>query len=78
MSDELECIEDYGDGTCRGEVEYFSVDGRGKAFPRCQYHIDRRLERYNDPNSLERYAHSDVAPSWFDPTIAGERWDDDY
>ena len=21
---------------------------------------------------------SDVAPSWFDPTYAGERWDEDY
>jgi hypothetical protein len=35
-----------------------------------------RLERYED--SMEKYARSDVAPSWFDPADAGERWDDDY
>ncbi|HUV09950.1 MAG TPA: hypothetical protein VMX12_03165 [Acidimicrobiia bacterium] len=23
-------------------------------------------------------SRSDVAPAWFDPTYAGERWDDDY
>jgi len=36
----------------------------------------RRLERYE--NSIERYADSDVAPSWFDPSYAGERWNEDY
>ena len=25
-----------------------------------------------------RYPDSDVAPSWFDPTYAGESWNDDY
>lgn len=73
---DLECIDDIGQGECRGEVEYFSPDGRGSAPPRCQYHIEQRMERYE--NSIERYAHSDVAPAWFDPTLAGERWDDDY
>lgn len=35
--------------------------------------------RYGDRNrdSIARYADSDVVPEWFDPTIAGERWDDD-
>lgn len=26
----------------------------------------------------ERYPDSPFAPSWFDPTYAGERWDEDY
>lgn len=36
--------------------------------------------RYGERNadSLARYADSDVAPTWFDPTACGERWDDDY
>ena len=29
-------------------------------------------------DSLARWADSDLAPSWFDPSAAGERWDDDY
>jgi hypothetical protein len=34
--------------------------------------LDRR------ENSIERWADSDVPPPWFDPTFAGERWEDDY
>jgi hypothetical protein len=71
----LECVNDYGYRDCRGTVEYRSVPG-GNAYPRCVAHFDARLRQYE--NSIERYANSDVAPSWFDPTIAGERWDDDY
>lgn len=70
-----DCLQ-YDPDTCKGEVEYFSPDGRGNAFPRCQYHIEKRMESYE--NSMEKYAHSDVPPDWFDPMDAGERWDDDY
>lgn len=73
--EELECLEDYGEGTCSGPVEYHSL-GSGNAFPRCEKHWSERLDRYE--NSIEQYADSDVAPSWFDPADAGERWDDDY
>lgn len=69
----LECLDDH-DGKCRGLVEYHSLDpGRYRAFPRCDFHWDRRLRRRE--NSIERYADSDVAPSWFDPSYAGESWD---
>jgi hypothetical protein len=69
----LECLDDH-DGKCRGPVEYHSLDpGRYRAFPRCEHHWDRRLRRRE--NSIERYADSDVAPSWFDPSYAGESWD---
>lgn len=79
MSDEPLKAEDclnYDPDECQGPVEYFSVDGRGGAFPRCQHHIEKRVEQYE--NSMEKYAHSDVAPDWFDPMDAGERWDEDY
>lgn len=67
------CIDDYGDGECRGPVEWHSIDpGRERAWPRCDYHWGQRLDRFE--NSIERYATSDVAPSWFDPSYAGEEW----
>lgn len=74
--DPLGCVDDYaGNVPCSGTVEYRSVPG-GSPVARCDAHFDARLERYE--NSLERYADSDLAPSWFDPTACGERWDDDY
>lgn len=77
MSDEpLECLDDRGENTCSGPIEYHSV-GRGNAFPRCDHHFNQRLHRY-ETSDLERYADSDIAPAWFDPTYAGERWSDDY
>lgn len=73
-----ECLE-WGveSSPCVGPVEYHSIDpGRAKAFPRCERHWSERLAARE--NSIEKYADSDVEPSWFDPTFAGERWDDDY
>lgn len=70
----LECLDDHDDD-CWGPVEYHSVDpGRAKAFPRCERHWRLRLDRRE--RSMERYENSDVAPGWFDPAAAGERWDD--
>lgn len=69
-----ECLE-FGDD-CRGPVEYHLRPSDWKSFPRCDYHQERRLERRE--NSLEKYADSDVAPDWFDPADAGERWFEDY
>lgn len=70
-TDPRECV-DYGDD-CAGEVEYFDPSGRGRGVQRCAHHRDLRAERYE--TSIERYAHSTSAPSWFDPTYAGESWD---
>jgi hypothetical protein len=74
MSETLECIENYGENTCRGEVSYYDVSGSGRAFPRCTEHLDAALER--DQAIRERYPVH--APADFDPDYAGERWDDDY
>lgn len=68
------CLE-YGED-CRGAVEFHVVGASMNAWPRCEYHAELRLERYE--NSIEKYADSDVPPDWFDPSFAGERWDDDY
>ena len=67
-----ECME-FGSGDCAGEVGWHSLDpGMTKAFPRCDYHWGVRLDRRE--NSIEKYANSDVAPGWFDPSYAGEEW----
>ena len=70
-ADQLECLEDH-DGKCQGEVNWHTTGSRLKAFPRCDWHQDRRQHNYE--NSMERYADSDVPPAWFDPLDAGETW----
>jgi hypothetical protein len=71
--DDTGCIDAH-DGSCRGPVGHHAVPG-GSAVPRCDRHFDLRLARWE--GSIERYADSDVVPDWFDPSYAGERWDDD-
>ena len=70
-ADVLECLEDH-DGKCQGEVNWHTTGSRLKAFPRCDWHQERRLANYE--NSMEKYADSDVPPAWFDPADAGEVW----
>lgn len=66
-----------GTSSCYGIVGYhWNGDPAGKTWPRCEQHQRAREEARE--NSVEKYANSDVAPSWFDPADAGERWDDDY
>ena len=74
-----ECLNYGADGSeCRGPVDYWHSGGMsGKSWPCCEKHGLQRLEEHE--NSIERYADSDVAPDWFDPANAGERWsEDDY
>jgi hypothetical protein len=69
---QLECLQ-HGDD-CKGEVEWRISPDRDdmKAFPRCEYHWEKRLE------SAERTMEllSDVPAPWFDPAYAGESWDE--
>ena len=72
----LPCLDRHAATPCRGPVNFHSTDpGRRPAFPRCDRHWDARLDRRK--NSLELYADSAIPPPWFDPSIAGERWDDE-
>ena len=73
-----ECLDFRDDGSCQGSVEYHSTDpGRRPAFPRCDAHWHQALEREEQTRS--RYGtDSSVPPSDFDPTYAGERWDEEY
>ena len=72
--DAEECLEHGVESECRGPVEMHTTDGR-RSWPRCTKHAADRLARFE--NSIERYADSDVEPSWFDPSYAGESWNDD-
>jgi hypothetical protein len=60
---------------CRGPVDLHWTGGT-RSWPRCEFHQDRRMA--SRETSMERYADSDVTPSWFDEADAGERWSDDY
>lgn len=69
-----ECL-DYGRDECRGPVHYHSLDpGIRPAFPRCSRHWGRRLAE--DERHRSDYPDSPIPPAWFDPSIAGETWDD--
>ena len=87
MSERIECLDYHegiwnGDlpprlGECVGEVVYReSLTGTGTPIPRCDAHWQQRLER--DDAHRRIYPDSPIAPSWFDPADAGERWDYDY
>lgn len=71
----LTCLDQGND--CRGAIEYrMPLSGTGRAFPRCDHHWDKRLDAQE--RITRRYPDSPVAPSWFDESAAGERWDEDY
>jgi hypothetical protein len=53
-----------------------ALTGSGMAFQRCDHHWDLRLQREEELRQV--YPDSPIAPAWFDPMAAGERWDDDY
>lgn len=68
-----ECLE-FSD-ECSGPVEMWWPGSGYRSWPRCTFHGERRLANCSE---LERYADSDVAPSWFREDDIGERWEDDY
>ena len=71
----VECIDNPDE--CGGEVELRpSLTGTGTSIARCDRHWWLRLQREEELRKV--YPDSPIAPSWFDPAAAGERWDDDY
>jgi len=66
------CLEHGPD--CSGEVEYrMPLSGTGRAFPRCDAHWSKRLDEQDRINRT----YPQTAPSDFDPSYAGESWDED-
>lgn len=74
------CLDEF-DSPCQGEVEFWlALSGSGESYPRCEGHYQTYVERVQPKidEVRERYPDSSFAPSWFDSSYAGERWDDDY
>lgn len=70
---DLRCLNEYLD--CAGAIEYrMPLSGTGRSFARCDKHWSDRLDVERGIN--ERYPVH--APSDFDPSYAGEHWDEDY
>lgn len=74
----LTCLDGRDGGEeCSGVVEYrMPLSGTGRSFPRCDAHWHARLDRQAEIDA--RYPDSPFPPADFDPTYAGETWDDDY
>jgi hypothetical protein len=71
----LECLE--GPEGCSGAVEYRWPGYGDRNWPRCQRHGDARVAREED--AMRRYGNPDspCPPFGFDPSYAGERWDEE-
>ena len=74
---ERECLDRHNpDHTCNGPVTgQPSHAGTGTIIYRCDAghaQADERARR-----TRERYPDSPTPPRWFDPTVAGERWDEE-
>lgn len=70
----LECIN--GPELCAGHVEYrMALSKTGVSYPRCEAHWGARLD--TEDRLRRDYPDSPIAPAWFDPSYAGESWDDE-
>jgi hypothetical protein len=74
---ERECLDHYNpDHTCTGPVTgQPSHAGTGAMIYRCEAGHEVADERARKVR--ERYPDSPTPPGWFDPTYAGERWDEE-
>jgi hypothetical protein len=72
---DLRCLDRGGRSECSGPVEMRTTPDRtdGKHFPRCEAHFEARLAESARTADLR----GDVPPAWFDPSYAGESWDED-
>lgn len=73
IDENLRCLE--AGPNCEGEIEFRDL-GRDTRYARCDRHFRERLELQE--RLASEYPDSPHAPAWFDPSAAGERWDDDY
>ncbi len=71
-----DCLDRDAAIPCHGPVEYrMALSGTGRSFPRCDGHWSERLDAQQRIG--RDYPDSPIAPAWFDPANAGERWDND-
>lgn len=70
------CLDDGDPEGCEGKVEYrLPLTDTGIPYPRCDKHWAARLDIQAGIN--ERYPDSPIPPADFDPSYAGERWNED-
>lgn len=70
-----ECLRaSYDSENCSGEVTRRFTD-LGTGIDECVYHMEKSRRRKQEIE--ERYPDTSNPPSWFDPTYAGESWDED-
>ena len=69
-----ECLDDHL-GSCTGRIEYrYPLSPSGHSRPRCDHHWDMRLEAQA---KIDR-RYPPHPPADFDPSYAGENWDEEY
>lgn len=73
--DEVRCLDDHDEGTCRGEILRLPSASGLTMIDRCQKHWDESNKRQDEIS--RRYPDSPIAPADFDPFYAGERWNED-
>jgi hypothetical protein len=74
-ADAPECLDGLK-SACAGEVEYrMPLSATGVSFPRCEKHWNERLDLQEKLN--RDWPDSPIPPAWFDPTYAGERWNEE-
>lgn len=75
--EDLHCVDSGLDSSCGGDrTEYCFGYGLKGSYTRCGVHFAAYMERAEKIN--RRYPDSPIPPADFDPTYAGERWNDDY
>lgn len=77
MSAPLECLEGPSED-CSGPVEMRWPGYGEKQWPRCEHHGESRVRREQESMARNGNPDSPCAPAGFDPSYAGERWDDEY
>ena len=73
----VKCLDRHK-GACEGEVEYHHnpYSSSLKAWPRCDKHYTAYVEYMAGVS--QRYPDTPNPPPGFDPSYAGETWNDDY
>mgnify|MGYP001565050906 CR=1 FL=1 len=73
---DIACLEESPE--CSGDVEFrMPLSGTGSAFPRCEFHWDKRLA-FQEETERKYAVNSSVPPVGFDEADIGEHWDYDY
>jgi hypothetical protein len=74
--EQTECLEERQGGCAGPVVGRPSYAGTGTPIYRCTHHDEVAYRKFEEARN--RYPDSSTPPGWFDPTAAGESWDEEY